>query len=314
MRIHFRDLVRPKQAAKRLARLTSGSLAETHEALARVLGYRSWHEFALIAQAGASHPAVTPDLSLSMTIILELADALTLPDAEIQYEISRARLLSSTPWSIEEQLWLRSSIWRLRLFGPPGRNRPGTIVSDKAYGSKMPAYLLRAGRPTYLLFDAGLGTRADFEISTPRVPLPDFVPARLWLPYGHWTLADGSEVLFSRDYLPMWHIAGNHAERLAPWLWIKGIAAEHHFLGPGSAVWAAGPARQRAVDYLATRRIFELPTLTDIMPHLFDERVGSIEEAVAFLYKSRAGGEGVELPGFAELNRRAIGRTKMGAD
>ncbi|WP_164763815.1 hypothetical protein [Mesorhizobium sp. M1A.T.Ca.IN.004.03.1.1] len=45
MRIHFSDLIRSKQAAKYLARAaTELSLAIVHEALARVLGYRDWHE------------------------------------------------------------------------------------------------------------------------------------------------------------------------------------------------------------------------------------------------------------------------------
>jgi hypothetical protein len=35
---------------------------------------------------------------------------------------------------------------------------------------------------------------ADFELVTPRVPLEDFVPARLWLPYGYWTLATGPKL------------------------------------------------------------------------------------------------------------------------
>lgn len=75
------------------------------------------------------------------------------------------------------------------------------MVIDKAYGSDTPAYLIRSGKPTYLLFDTGMGSRADFEVATPRKPLADFVSSRLWLPYGYWTLQDGSEVIFARDYL-----------------------------------------------------------------------------------------------------------------
>ena len=51
MRIHFPDLVRPKQAAKYLARASTGlKLATVHEELARALGYRDWHELSITSQ------------------------------------------------------------------------------------------------------------------------------------------------------------------------------------------------------------------------------------------------------------------------
>lgn len=105
---------------------------------------------------------------------------------------------------MNDQLGLRTKIWRQRVFGPSGRGKPGAVVRDRAHGANTTAYLRRAGKPTYLLFDTGMNARADFEVVTPRTPLADFAPSRLWLPYGHWILQDGSEVVFARDYLPMW--------------------------------------------------------------------------------------------------------------
>ncbi|RWO29699.1 MAG: hypothetical protein EOS10_22815 [Mesorhizobium sp.] len=303
MRIHFSDLIRPKQAAKYLARASTGlKLATVHEALARALGYRDWHELSI-----TSHPngLDAPDgLEAALLTILELADALGLPDGDVQYAVSRARLLRAKPWSIDEHMVLRASIWRRRVFGRPGRGKPGTVVRDKAYGSAAPAYLRYSGRPTYLFFDTGFGTRADFEVATPRAPLPDFVPSRIWLPYGVWKLTDESEVLFSRDYLPMWRISNDGTERLAPWLWIKDIAEEKHFGSPGTAIWASGPARDRAVAYLQRHRIFELPMLTDIMPHLFEPQVESLQDGVARLYAARRDAEAP--PPYAELNDRVL--------
>ncbi len=305
MRIHFSDLVRPKQAAKYLTRGAAElNLATVHEALARALGYRDWYELSISTQPNS--PATTEHISLddALRIILELADALALPEADVHHAVSRARLLRATPWSIDEHMVLRTSFWRQRVFGPPGRGKPGTIVRDKAYGSRSPAYLRYPGRPTYLLFDTGFGERADFEVATPRSPLQDFVPSRIWLPYGVWKLSDGSEVVFSRDYLPMWRISNDRTERIAPWLWIKGIVEEIHFASPGTATWASGSAREKAVGYLQRHRISELPRLTDIMPYLFAPQIESLPDGVARLYTTRRGIE-AQTP-YAELNTRIL--------
>ncbi|MBF5095419.1 hypothetical protein F1643_14275 [Azospirillum sp. INR13] len=125
-------------------------------------------------------------------------------------------------------------IWRDRFFGPPGRGKAGTIVRVKAPGSnRTPAYLKSMGRPTHLFYDTGYGICADFEVVTPRVPLEDFAPSRLWLPYGYWTLKDGSTVTFARDYKPLWHVTDGGITRLDPWLWIRGIEKENPFPDAG---------------------------------------------------------------------------------
>jgi hypothetical protein len=300
MRIQFPDLARPKQAAKNLVRLSPDlQLSTAHEALAHVLGYRDWHELSSSLRSDAS-PARC-ETADAVRVILGLADALKLPDPDVQYAISKAGLIQDR--SIDNQLSVRSTIWRQRVFGPPGRGKPGTVVRDKAYGANEPAYLRQAGRPTQLLFDTGMGIRADFEVATPRIPPADFVPSRLWLPYGYWTLQDGSEVIFARDYLPMWRIADGTVERLDPWLWINGIASEFHFSqSAATVVWSTGPAGDLAQRHLEERRIFELPKLVDIMPHLFGADVEAIKDGVEKLREQRGGGQAP--PASAEPNNR----------
>lgn len=186
-----------------------------------------------------------------------------------------------------------------------GGGKAGTVVKDKAYGTNTPAYLRRAGRPTYLHFDTGLGERADFEVVTPRTALSDFVPSRLWLPYGVWKLKDGSEVIFSRDYFPMWGISEDRVQRLAPWLWINGIVDQSHFWKAGGGNWTSSSVREMAISQLAAYRIFELPRLIDVMPQLFEADVDSIEDGVRRLYA--AGRRDTALPSYAELNTRVLG-------
>ena len=49
------------------------------------------------------------------------------------------------------------------------------------------------------------------------------------LPYGFWTIADGSEVLFNRRYKPLYERAGDHVTPADPDRWFDDIAAQHWF-------------------------------------------------------------------------------------
>jgi hypothetical protein len=305
MRIPFPDLSRPKAAAKLLIRMSSSvQLSRAQEAIARATGYRDWYDL-----TGVGSPTLYSfDLSEAKDVVLTIADTLGLPPSDVQYAVAKARLLSSLPWSLDDHLTLTTMIWRERVFGEPARGKPGTVVKVRAHGRTRPAYLRQAGRPSYVLYDNGPGMCADFELVTPRVPLDDFVPARLWLPYGYWTLADDSEVIFARDYLPMWRVAGESVERLDPWLWIEGISQSHVFSAScGTVIWDRGPARELALNYLARRRIFELPRLVDAMPHLIEAGDESTGRAVDAL-RCRVGGG--SLPSFARLNYQ-IARTAI---
>lgn len=298
MRISISDPSRAKTAAKALARLSpAAKLATVHEALARAVGYRDWHE--LSASALTTTPATEAEGLFG--IILRLSEALDLDPGDVQYTLDKAGLLTTAPLSLEAHFGLCSAIWRRR-FGPPGRGKPGTVVKVKAHGRIQPAYLLQAGRPTFLLFDTGPGSRADFEVITPRTPLPDYVPSHLWLPYGYWTLADGSEVIFSRDYFPLWRMTTDYVERLDPWLWIKDIATTHHFAGSKVEVWHSGSAQQAALRHLAKRRIHALPRLVSIMPYLLGSNVEKISPGVARLHAVR--GHETAVPTYAQLNAR----------
>lgn len=303
MRILFSDLERPKQAAKHLARLSAGlKLSSAKEALARALGYRDWHELSKSAHNAASPEANSVGVDDAVAVILRLADALSLSDADVQYVLSRSQLLAQHSRAFEQQQRIRCAIWRRKVFGPPGRGRVGTIVKDKAFGENTPCYLLRAGPSTHLLSDTSMALRADFEVVTPRTPLPDFVPSRLWLPYGYWSLRDGSEVIFSRDYFPLWRIDQGAVERLDPWLWIKDKTDETHFTtAAATVVWATGPARELALQHLVARRIFELPKLVDVLPHLFEPDVDRIADGVRRLHQN---GRSQSPPTYASINDR----------
>lgn len=115
----------------------------------------------------------------------------------------------------------------------PRHIEPGTIVKvntgQLAVPRDAPAILLSMdGRGSVRLFtDAGTALVVRREIRLSRVPMLPFAPMRLRLAYGAWTEEDGSKVLFSRDYCPLWRISPDgRVTPEDPWRWITFIDQE----------------------------------------------------------------------------------------
>ncbi|RZJ02106.1 MAG: hypothetical protein EON90_00480 [Brevundimonas sp.] len=299
MRISFPDTARPRQAAKNLSRVSpTKKLSEIQSVLAATLGYRDWYE---LTAARGSPVALAPTSPDALRIVGAVADALNISDTDALYALSKARLLAPKPWSMTEQLELQARLWRLRLFSGSKRGHAGTVVRDRGHGGDARAYLVSEGGLSRILLDTGLAHRASSELITPRKPLPDFVPARLWEPYGYWTLADGSEVLFSRDYFPLWRIANDIVERMEPWWWIDWTSQQYFTTASAAARWATGLTRDLAVAKLEKARIFELPKLVGAMPHIFAPGIEGFEQAVSKLGAATASTRA--LPTYARPNQ-----------
>lgn len=300
MRLYFSHIERPKAAAKFLARLSPEvTLANAQEALAHACGYRDWHELN-ISFRGAGPDPTEFSIQVATELVLALAHPLNLECGDVQYALSKARILCPTPWSIDDQLAVHMAALRKRFLGRPERGKPGTIIRVKTIGGPRVGYLLRTDRVVDVLYDSGEGGCATFEAVTPRTPVPDFLPARLWLPYGVWTLEDGSEVVFSRDYHPLWRISADGIERLVPWLWIKGIKSDRWFATNTEGDWWRPAGRLPALAYLEQHRIFELPKLANAMRHMFVPGVRNLTGAIRQLHAQSDGDAG--LPAFAVLN------------
>jgi len=145
-----------------------------------------------------------------------------------------------------------------------------------------PAILKKFGRPTHLVTHRSADTWvADFEITIPRKPLPLFIPARLKLAYGYWTEADGSEVLFSRDYKPLWRLTdGRNPERLQPWLWIDKVEHEW-FWDDTNTPWRSPRRLQEEERRLHEFGVVALPKLADILPDIvFNKMTKDVRSAV----------------------------------
>jgi len=283
MHIQIRDAARLKATAKHLQRiLPQLQHATALDAVARALTYRDFFEF-------TAHPAATgtaaadADETTARGVIRRLAHELEAPEGEVLFAVGKGRLVSHGGWSMSTQLSLRASLFRETLFPSARHGGPGTVVMDRVAGRpvRRRAYLKELGRPTVMVFDSGPGHRGDREYTVPRTPLPDFVPDRLWRPYGLWSLKDGSTIAFSRDYLPIWRVTDAGVERVDPWHWIAGIASEHRFSDATSDPDWTGPiATARADAWLAQHRIRELPRLVEAFPHLFEPDVQRFEDAL----------------------------------
>ncbi len=311
VRIQFSGIESPKAAAKQLVRVNSNlKLAAAQEAIARVAGYRDWHELAANLRCESNEATDLRAADMMVALIDQLANDLGMLFGDVQYALTKARLFEIL-LSLEMQFGLRARALREYVFGTPGRGKPGTVVKSKAhswFGNVKPGsqgYLLPKSADSRgslrVLFYDGIGTLADFEVQTPRLSIPDFLPARFWLPYGYWTLEDGAVVPYSRDYLPLWHIDLNgKITRPEPWYWIKEINKNLNFpescATPG--IWSHGRSHAAAIQFLRDRRVLGLPRLVEAFPLMFEAGVESVKDAVMKLREKEQ--QHGEIPKYAK--------------
>jgi len=117
----------------------------------------------------------------------------------------------------------------------------GTFVRLKS--NYKPAILIRHEflNETVLLYtNRGPLTAARYEVSVARDQSEGlkFRPMRLLLPYGKWTCVDGTEVLFNRDYCPIWARSKNGiVSPIAPDNWIEYEGEPEYYFDDGTAPW-----------------------------------------------------------------------------
>jgi hypothetical protein len=87
-------------------------------------------------------------------------------------------------------------------------------------------------RTISLALISGAGLVADHEVSVykDQQRAAKFMPMRLYMPYGLWTLPDGSEVLFNRNYCPIWKRSpSGEVDNIAPELWVRYVKEQWYF-------------------------------------------------------------------------------------
>jgi hypothetical protein len=96
---------------------------------------------------------------------------------------------------------------RLSLSAKPRRNelKPGVLIRFKADKSLGIAISQHNGSVTYFGHCGPVCcVRNEISICRDQSQAASLKPMRLYLPYGKWNCADGTEVLFNRDYRPIW--------------------------------------------------------------------------------------------------------------
>jgi len=52
---------------------------------------------------------------------------------------------------------------------------------------------------------------------------------KMFMPYGRWTLRDGTDVLFNRRYEPIWKRINGHVTPADPREWVEGIVGQEWY-------------------------------------------------------------------------------------
>jgi len=74
---------------------------------------------------------------------------------------------------------------------------------------------------------------------------------RVWLPYGKWVCDGGREVLFNRDYSPIWQKTNGGNPSLADMgEWVENIIETIHYYGDSTAPWLNDQTLKNCLDKL----------------------------------------------------------------
>lgn len=73
-------------------------------------------------------------------------------------------------------------------------------------------------------------TREEVAVCRDQSPAAIFRPLRLNLPYGKWRCRDGMEVLFNREYCPIWAKNSNGTvDSIEPKTWVDWVDQDHYY-------------------------------------------------------------------------------------
>lgn len=291
MRFQFPNLTRPKKSAKILSDLLDRPLSQCQAAVSRACGYQDWHEL---------EQQVRPDLGFvldqnlttedfiarQIETTLSISAALAVTDNDAQFALTLAGIFGNRKPSLSEQLSIRAGCLRKTSLPSTGKRQRGSVGRIKSPGwNGQPAILKQFGRPTYVfMHKAPNNTVADFEFIAPRREVPLFVPSRLYVAYGTWIEPDGSHVLFSRDYKPMWRIRpGEKPVRANPWERIR-FVKQSWFWDDTNTPWWNQRRLKEETERLESLGVTGLPKLVEALPDLvLRDDLKTVDDAVGVL-------------------------------
>lgn len=267
MSLYLSDQHAFKRAAQAISKLPgASSLSACQTALAQATGHRDLHHLQAL-QAKMQGQAETP-VATQADIVSRLHQASGLRTGDIFDALARTRFFGGGA-SLESALAVREALFAMSYPGQ-GRHAVGTPCRVKAPGyDNIRALLVERGAGpeglTRVMIDHGIMTCVSREAPAHRVGRL-FVPLRFWMPYGVWTETDGSKVLFSRDYCPLWKIQDGRAPvRDDPDRYVK-FSKQEWFFDEGSFRAEVEKVMSRGIDILNEHRVVSLPRLVEWFP------------------------------------------------
>lgn len=102
-----------------------------------------------------------------------------------------------------------------------------------------------------VMSDGGEVLCGEDELIRCRDQSPLDEPMRFRLPYGIWTTEEGRELLFNRDYKPIWERNGKESvEQADRSEWVKGIDGQSWFYGDHNPPWVDRKSLERCTAAL----------------------------------------------------------------
>jgi hypothetical protein len=114
--------------------------------------------------------------------------------------------------------------------------------------------------------------RSEISICRDQIGAASFQPMRIVLPYGKWTCADGTEVLFNRDYRPIWKKQPDGTVKAAdPNEWII-FAKQDYLFGDHNTPHEDRNSYQRCINQLRDWGVLHgVPVMLDLFRHAVAE-------------------------------------------
>lgn len=271
MQLSFNGLLRPKSAAKNLKKAYGIKLSEAQSLIARLAGYRDWHELERVGQW--SHP----------TPLDQDVPALEC-DLRRMYLIERLQELSGRSFMESARGILAAQLLHQNLEDPERHYREGNIYyvgQTVLYDNGSVGIVVDAKRAIKVLStNGGIALRGREEVS-PSAPVVDLQwPVRLWAAYGMWTEDDGAIVLFSRDYSPLWRIKNGKVAAADPSERIK-FSSQEWFWDDTRALERSPDRVSEEAQRLRGFGVTEEPlTKWAVLPMLFESNVQATSDAL----------------------------------
>ena len=293
MRMLLNSTTRAKKLAKLLRAASGLSLSVCQQQVARVCGYRDWHDLEEVARTQTGTAEQKVPVETEVDVIAALATGLQISAGDVQHAIATARLFGTSEPDLNHACEVRRRLLVAVDLPPSRRGEPGWVVETNVRGQKKEPAIIRStdGATTLITRSSFSASRGDNEIKSPREPLPLFIPWRLYFPYGIWAERDGAKVVFSRDYCPMWRIRVGHTpERLHPWERIVHESTQY-VSGDGPINWDDPELEANAIGLLKDLGVLSMPKLVDLLPLMIRkdcEVGGALAEAKVWHIKNLA--------------------------